>query len=271
MEKDPFIEKILDRTFKYTGLKYLYFKNKKNKNKCPVLHYHSLNPQIYGVSKNLFEKHIKYLSTNYDIVTLKEALRKFTNNRLNGNELVITFDDGYEDNLSKAYPILSKYSATATIFITTGFINHRYKDQKMLNKNQIIELAKNGIEIGSHTVTHVNLTTILEDQLKNELEQSKNELETIIGEQVSSFCYPYGRYNANVINMCKLTGYNAACTLFHDFYFESEKLFELPRLTIDYYDNVKKIQAKINGDRHWIITLYKIYYPYYGKISKLKT
>jgi len=265
MKKNQIIYKIFDKTFKYSGLKNLYLKNKKNKNKCPVLHYHSLNPNINGISKNLFEEHIKYLSSNYNIVTLKEALQKVINNCSNGDELVITFDDGYEDNLTKAFPILSKYGGAATIFITTGLIGRRYLGQKMLNRNQIVELAQNGIEIGSHAVNHINLTTILEDQLKNELVESKSKLENIIGEEVSSFCYPYGRYDIKVVDMCKKIGYKSACTLFHDFYIEIEKLLEIPRLTVDYYDTVKQIQSKIDGDRHWVKTFYKIYYPDYKK------
>lgn len=266
MKTNLIINSILDKTFKYSGLRYLYFKNKKNKNKCPVLTYHSLNPKIDGVPQNLFEEHVRYLSSNYNIITLNEAFEKVVNKRLNGDELVITFDDGYEDNLIHAFPILNKYNATATIFIISGLIDKYYRDQKMLNKKQIIELKREGIEIGSHTVTHPNLTVISKDQLKEELIQSKNELETIIGDKVTSFAYPGGIYDKNVIDMCKKIGYKIGCTIFHDFYIDRNKQFEIPRITIYTDDSIFDIQAKINGNRHWITPLYKLYYPYYHRI-----
>lgn len=265
METNQIINRTFDKIFRHSGLKYLYLKSKKNKNKCPVLLYHSLNPQIDGVSQNLFEEHIKYLSSNYNIITLKEALQRIARKCLEGDELVITFDDGYEDNRTNAFPILNRYDATATIFIATGLIDHQYLGQKMLNKNQIRELSRNGIEIGSHTVTHPNLTTISKYQLKKELKQSKSELEDIIEEEVTSFSYPYGHYNEAVIDMCGKTGYKNGCTIFHDFYIELKKKYEIPRIVIYPCDSVPDMQAKINDDRQWAIILYKLYYLHYGR------
>jgi peptidoglycan/xylan/chitin deacetylase (PgdA/CDA1 family) len=253
--------RILDKTFRYSGLKYFFLNKDKKKNKCPVLHYHSLNPLKKGISKKVFEEHINYLSSTYNIITIREVFQKIDNNTLNKDDIVITFDDGYEDNLTKALPILRKYDGTATVFITTGFIGKKYQDQKMLSKVQILDLFNSGIEVGSHGVNHIDLTTLTEDKLKYEIIESKNQIEDIINDEAISFCYPYGKYNKIVIEMCKKIGYKCACTLFHDFYIDIENILEIPRLTVDYYDTVKEIQAKINGDRHWINTYYKIYYP----------
>jgi len=265
MEKERIIYRAFDKIFKHSGLKYLYLKNKKNKKKCPVLLYHSLVPQLNDVSQSLFEEHIRYLSSNHTIMTLKEALQRIATKDLAGNELVISFDDGYEDNFTKALPILDRYNVVATFFITTGFIDQWYRGKKMMNKKQIRELSVRGMEIGSHTVSHPNLTTISKDQLKKELEQSKSELEYIIGEEVTSFSYPYGHYNKTVIDMCKKIGYKTGCTIFHDLYLELENKYEIPRLTVNSYDLVKDMQSKINGDHQWITPLYKLYYPHYGK------
>jgi len=259
MEKNQIISRVLDKTFKYSGLKYLYLKNKKGKNKCPILLYHSLNLQISGVLKDVFEEHIKYLSSNYKLITLKEALHKITHGHLDGKELVITFDDGYEDNASKAFPILNKYDASATFFITTGLIALQYLNQNMMNRKQIKMLHRNGMEIGSHTITHPNLTAISKDRLEMELKQSKSELEEIIGDEVTSFAYPTGFYNESVIDMCKNAGYNCGCTVFHDFYIELKKKYEIPRIVVFPYDSVLDIKAKIEGEHHWMNAVHKIY------------
>ncbi len=262
MNKNIIINRILDKTFKYSGLKYFYFKNKKNKKKCPILLYHSLNPNIDGVPESLFKEHVQYLSLNYNLITLKDAIQRITYGHLKGDELVITLDDGYEDNFTKALPILIKYNATATIFITTELIGKKYLEQKMLNENQIIELNRRGMEIGSHTITHPNLTTISENQLKIELEQSKRKLEKIIKTDVTSFSYPTGFYNKAVIEICKKAEYKAACTLFYNFYIDLEKIYEIPRIVIYSYDSVMDLQAKINGDHHWMTILDKLFLPW---------
>jgi len=259
MGKISIMNRIMDKIFKNSGLKHLILNNRKKN--CPILLYHSLNPKKEGVSEDLFEKHIQYLSTNHEIITLKEALQRFNSNSLNGDELVITFDDGYEDTATKALPILKKYKATATVFITTGLINNYYMQQKMINENQIKKMSKNGIEIGSHTLTHPNLTAISKKRLKEELKQSKIELEKIIGKEVSSFSYPTGFYNQMVINLVKKTGYKNGCTIFHDFLIEKEKKYEIPRMVMYSYDSILDLQAKINGDRHWISIIQRIFMP----------
>jgi len=95
------------------------------RNKLRVLYYHRINNFNYPLSidPSIFEKQIRYLTSEYNIITQTEYLRILENRTRIKNGLLITFDDGYKDNYTYAYPILTKYSVPATIFLTTDFID----------------------------------------------------------------------------------------------------------------------------------------------------
>jgi len=260
MNKNQLVNRVLDKFFVYTGFKNLFFtlNNPQKMIKCPILLYHNLNPGIQGISEHLFENHLKFLSKKYTTCTVDEIIKKIQIDDITGNEVVITFDDGFEDNVTKVLPLLRKCSAKATFFISTGFIGKRYLGQKMVSKKQIVDLYENNMEIGSHTVNHVNLNNSSNEEVRRELEVSKEALEEIIDGKVLSFSYPYGSYNPSVVDICKKIGYSSACSLLYDFFIKN--FFILPRMVVFPYDTTHDIQSKIEGNRHWLNMLHKIYF-----------
>lgn len=108
--------------------------------------------------------------------------------------ITFAFDDGCQSTYDKAFPILEKYSYPATAFIITSFVG----ESGYMTIEQILDLADNGWEIGSHTVSHADLTEISDDQLNYELLESKKYLE-IFGLKVENFSSPYGKYDKRVI------------------------------------------------------------------------
>ena len=121
--------------------------------------------------------------------------------------IVLTFDDGYEDFYTSAYPILKKYGFTATLYIITGKIGGDY-----MTWDQLRELQKAGFEIGAHTVTHPDLSKLSEVQQHKELADSKAALEQQLGISITHLCYPSGKYNATTISIAKSLGYTDATT-----------------------------------------------------------
>ena len=96
--------------------------------KCVVLIYHrvkdlEVDTQMLAVSPNHFEKQIEYLKANYKILSLQELISCLNKKRIPNKSVVITFDDGYADNLHEAAPVLVKYNIPATIFISSGMID----------------------------------------------------------------------------------------------------------------------------------------------------
>jgi len=177
------------------------------------------------VSPDNFEKQIKYLKdNNWHSVTMNELIEN--RKTLNYKTVAITFDDGYEDNFINAFPILKKYNFKATIFPVVNRFNHKWATDKdllqeseelnnenMLSIQQInTMLESNLIEIGSHTLNHLDLTTLPNEKLKDEISTSKDELEKNHNIKCTSIVYPFGYYNENVINMVKSCGYKVAAS-----------------------------------------------------------
>ncbi len=183
--------------------------NKLTRKTCPILLYHRIDnvkndPLCLAVSPQHFEKHLRFLKENYNILPLYELSKKLLNNTIKGNEVAITFDDGYKDNFINALPLLEKYEVPATIFITTNFLGEeasfewdmKYLDTEraiFLDENQIKLLSKNPlIEIGAHTNNHVQLANLTEEEQRIEIISGKNKLEQIIGKKIVMFAYPFG-------------------------------------------------------------------------------
>jgi len=161
------------------------------------------------VSSEEFDAQLKYLSQNgFTFLTLEQLNKDITAKKIPDKVVVMTFDDGYDNNFKDAWPLMKKYNAKGTFFIITSKIG---KDEYM-TKEQIKELSDAGNEIGSHSVTHPNLATTKGKTLENEIVQSRADLEGIISRPVVSFCYPAGKYNDDTINAIKSAGYKMAVT-----------------------------------------------------------
>jgi len=144
------------------------------------------------------------------------------------NKIVLTFDDGYKDIITNAYPILHKYNYTATVYIISDFAGR----DDYLNWDDIRTLKNSGWEIGSHTVSHYDLTRIPLDQAQSEITQSKAKIETELGITISSFCYPSGKYNADIIKLVQQAGYQNSTTTKAGRSNAQQSAFELKRVRI---------------------------------------
>jgi peptidoglycan/xylan/chitin deacetylase (PgdA/CDA1 family) len=182
----------------------------------PVLNYHQINDIDHNpltLSASEFEAQIKYLSKEgYTAITpdqLADYLESGT--ELPPKPILITFDDGYKDNYQVAYPILQKYSFTATIFVISDFANTY---DRYLTWDQIKEMSNQGFSFESHTLSHVTLTNVADDnELRKQLTKSKEALEWRLGKKVEYLAYPCGKYDQRVIDATKAAGYRGAFTI----------------------------------------------------------
>ncbi|MFA6476205.1 MAG: polysaccharide deacetylase family protein [Candidatus Paceibacterota bacterium] len=176
---------------------------------APILLYHRIttpiqDPIMLCVSPERFESHLIFLKKNYEVIPLRELSKRLIDSKIKGNEAAITFDDGYQDNLSNALPLLEKYNIPATIFITTGHIGEKANfawDKKysendravFLNETEIKILSNHPlIEIGAHTVNHPSLAGLEPGEQQKEILNSKKKLEGITGKEIKTFAYPFG-------------------------------------------------------------------------------
>jgi peptidoglycan/xylan/chitin deacetylase (PgdA/CDA1 family) len=167
--------------------------------RVPILMYHSITDDTWGyedlhVSPSELEKQVKYLSENGYTTLFFEELEDA---KYYEKPIILTFDDGYKNNYTEAYPILEKYKMKGTIFFTTSALNKKNK----LTEEDIKNMDENYIEIQSHTVTHLDLSTLDEETLEYELKESKEVIEELTGKEVNTLCYPAGKYNDAVLEM----------------------------------------------------------------------
>jgi peptidoglycan/xylan/chitin deacetylase (PgdA/CDA1 family) len=182
----------------------------------------SVHPENFGAQ-------IKWLKdNNYESVKLAdladEKLQAISKAYLAKKKpIVITFDDGYLDAYTQAFPELKKHDFTGTFFIIRNSVGK--DDSFYLNEAQISEMTNAGMEIGSHTLTHPDLTKISLNDAKAQIEESKQNAEV--------FCYPAGRFNDEVANLVKESGYKAAVTTNFGYASEESDLFILRRVRIE--------------------------------------
>lgn len=298
-----------------------------------VLMYHriarsGLDPWRLRVAPEQFEQQIISLRTEFDFISLTDLERQ----NINKPSIMVTFDDGYLDNLAEAKPILDKHGIPAIVFITTGYIDSKQEywwdeleqiflqpgqlppklnlkefginferslaesrsysletahqhahwfvkwdgtpppterhqlfydvwealsvseseprenalcflfdwaererllrdSHRLMNSNEILELASGGlVDIGSHGISHTDMSTLDPKAVKTELFDSRSELQSLLGRPVSSLAYPHGRFNDEVKNLARKAGYHTAFSAQPDSDPSGSDCLKIPRL-----------------------------------------
>lgn len=187
----------------------------------PILMYHRINvagPSTPAVSRGLtvdpvdFARQMSWLKRRgYRTVTQRELFDALFRGRpLGRRPILITFDDGYRDVFFKAAPVLSRHGFRATAYVVSGRISNG--DPSFLTWPMLRALERRGIEIGSHTVSHADLTRLSTQRAYGELVTSRRALERALGHPVQSLAYPFGRYDARVVELARRAGYLLATT-----------------------------------------------------------
>lgn len=187
----------------------------------PILTYHYIRTvtnqkDVLGarlsVTPAVFEEQLKILrDQGYQSITLDDLSAawdgRFT---MPKKPVILTFDDGYDDFYTNAYPLLQKYQVKITAYIVPNFLNKVH----YMTSAQIVELSKSPlITIGAHTMNHVDLRTTNKRTSMQEILGSKMILERLIGKNVHHFAYPSGKYTKNIIKAVKNAGFTTATTM----------------------------------------------------------
>ena len=215
----------------------------------------------YSIRADRFNEHLEFLKNHNWYTALANELNNERFNKLPEKTVLLTFDDGYADNFEGAFQPLLEKKMKATWFIATDCIgSHAHwmgpecSETKMLNKEQLIEMAQMGMEIGAHTCSHPDLETLPCSEQVTEMGRSKELLEQIIQKEVTSFAYPYGRYNNDSIASVKTCGYQLAFTVRPGWFNCNEDPLLIRRVTIFDSDSVGTLERKLqfaDNDVSW--------------------
>ncbi len=201
--------------------------------KILVLNYHKVDDSFnsLAIPPKLFEQQMEYLdSQGYHTISPDELYQGLAGEAdLPPNPVLITFDDGYVDNYTNAYPILKNHNMKATIFVVPGFTN---VNKGYLTWDQMLEMEQNGITIESHTLHHKALEGLSDDQIITELRDSKEQLEERLGHPVEYLAYPTGTYNLHIASLAKEAGYRAAFTVKYGNVDQGSNIYALERVPI---------------------------------------
>jgi peptidoglycan/xylan/chitin deacetylase (PgdA/CDA1 family) len=163
------------------------------------------DPHGLFVSWARLRRHVAWLQgRGYSLVTFGELVA-----RGEDDLCALTFDDGFESCAS-----LAELGVPATVFVTTGWIGGRHPDAPdaaMLSEDGVRRLHAAGIEIGAHTATHPDLTTLGFDAARDELSSARLTLESLLEAPITSAAYPYGRATGETVRACAAAGFSAAC------------------------------------------------------------
>lgn len=211
----------------------------------PILMYHYIRPmpgpkdrmgQGLTVTPATFEKQLQFISNaGYHTVTFAELLN--TGALLPLKPMIITFDDGYEDAYTAAFPLLQKYNMKAVFYIITDFPG----TTKYASWDQIKQMSGSGMEIGAHTMDHFDLAKMSIDRQKAEIDGSKKAIETMLGTPVLSLAYPTGKYNADTVKIVRAAKIPYAVTTQGGIATQKSKHLELPRVRMTERVDLRKV------------------------------
>lgn len=218
----------------------------------PILMYHHLADlaadateldKTWTVSPAAFRAQMKLLTDRgFHSVSMPQLVAFFKQGKpLPDKPIVISFDDGWEEQYKQAYPALKQVGLIGTFFVYTKPIDHA----PYMTWDQLKEMSASGMDVEAHTLTHPHLRTIAPDQAEKEITDSKSVLEKQLGKTVVALSYPFGEYDAAVVAMVKGAGFQSAVSLNPGYRQRVDELFMLHRIRVSYNDTLEDFAARL--------------------------
>lgn len=222
-----------------------------------ILMYHGIcrladDPNRTCTSLKRFKGHMGYLKRrSLRGVSVGELCRAAAQENA-GNLIGLTFDDGFENFLQAALPVLENLGFTATVFMVSGMLGqendweHYYEPRphlRLLTAEGIREVAGRGMEIGSHSMTHPRLAGLDPGSLDREVGESRRILNELLDQPVEGFCYPYGNLDGATVQAVRRAGYAYACAVHEEDRWDE---YTLPRIPVSQRDSLPRFAAKLS-------------------------
>jgi peptidoglycan/xylan/chitin deacetylase (PgdA/CDA1 family) len=232
----------------------------------PVLMYHRLgeanqsDPSLF-ISQSSFSRQLLWLNEQgYETLSIDRALDLWTRGRAPKHSILITFDDAFADTLSVAARALTQAGMRATVFAPAGLLGQEVElrspssgsnavsQGRIASEQELKAWAEKGFDVGSHSLSHPDLTEVSPVRVLDEAQDSKLRLEEILERPIEDFCYPYTHHNSSCRRLVQRSGYRSAFAgepPMHD-------LYAIPRMMIYPHDSMARFRRKVSGFYYWI-------------------
>jgi peptidoglycan/xylan/chitin deacetylase (PgdA/CDA1 family) len=237
----------------------------------PILMYHSISETSEtGVAPYfrvctapaIFAQQVSFLAeAGYKSLTLAEAQKALQSGVDLEKAVVITFDDGFRDFYTHAFPVLNRHGFSATMFLPTAYIaeeRRSFKGRECLTWREVHEMRRAGMQFGSHTVNHPKLVELGWKEVEMELRDSKAEIEAKLGEAVETFAYPYAfpqanaEFSAGFRQRLQEAGYRFCVTTEVGCVRRGDDALRWKRLPANSCDDASLLEAKLSGAYDWL-------------------
>lgn len=213
----------------------------------PILLYHHIgfslkNETVYYVSPEAFDRQMNLLyQWGYQTISVELLARAIADGaELPPKPIILTFDDGSETIYTTALPVMQRYRFTGISYIVYNYVGITH----YMDAEQIHQLYAAGWEIGSHGLSHIDLTQRTDRQV-DEIVQSRRQLESLLGVPIWSFAYPFGAYNSDSLHYVRFAGYIAAMGLGKESLQGQNNLFYLYRQAVSGTEDVRTFASRL--------------------------
>lgn len=225
---------------------------KVSKVNIPIMMYHHIHPEFVkssdallaglSVSPKKFEEDLNEIVKAGYTTIFPQEIFKVLNGELDPSKkyIVISIDDGYQDNYDYAFPILKKLNQKAIIYVIPNRVGTQTDGNSYFAWNLAKEMRESGhVEIGSHTMDHADLKSLNEEKQRYQIIESKKIIDEKLEMNTKDFCYPYGRYNETSIKLVQEAGFENATTTVYGQFRQIDNKFEWSRFRGSEYSNIK--------------------------------
>jgi len=174
----------------------------------------------------------------------------------------VTFDDGFENIIKNALPILQKKCICATVFVVSDYLGklagwRRFDpetngSEKLMSVEQLLTLPPDLISVGSHTMTHPVLTSLSECEAKEEILESRRRLQNILHKDIKLFSFPYGEFNQDLIAWCREAGYTRVFSILPTPVWSNAEEYVTGRVSVEPTDWKLEFSLKLMGAYRWL-------------------
>ncbi len=188
-------------------------------------------------------------------------LQSLATGKWSGRKVCVTFDDALDNVRQNALPILCEMNIPATIFAVPGNLGrepawsidegHRDRHEILSSAEQLKEYPPELVEIGSHTMSHCDLSKLSGAALARELLDSKRAIESLLGREVISLSVPFGSYNQETLRAARDAGYSVVATCDPVVVLAGESPFTVGRFKSTPDDWHTEFRLKVNGSHQW--------------------